>query len=175
VLASWRVVSSCLLATALAAGAVPNVARAADASVLSQLPQAWRDDRGREIRLAELAGRSVVVTMAYASCRRICPGTIAHLKRLQSEMDADGKPAEFVIVGYDPSVDDPQAWREYRESRGLTRENWHFLTGTPASTRQLARSLGFRFWKYDRHVMHDYRIVVLDERGALTAEYGPQS
>jgi cytochrome oxidase Cu insertion factor (SCO1/SenC/PrrC family) len=173
--ATWRVAATCLLVTSLAAAAALNGVRAADSSVLSQLPQTWRDDRGREIRLAGLAGRSVVVTMAYASCRRVCPGTIAHLQRLQSEMDADGKPAEFVIVGYDPSVDDPQAWRRYRESRGLTRENWHFLTGTPASTEQLARRLGFRFWKYDRHVLHDYRIVVLDEHGALRAEYGPES
>ena len=57
-------------------------------------------------------------------------------------------------------------------SRGLLRDNWHFLTGTPKTVEQLAHRLRFPFWKYDRHVMHEYRIVVVDEHGKLAAEYG---
>jgi cytochrome oxidase Cu insertion factor (SCO1/SenC/PrrC family) len=98
--------------------------------------------------------------------------TMAHLQQLQSEIDAGGQSAEFVVIGYDPAVDDPQAWQQYRRSRGLSRDNWHFLTGTRTSTEQLAHRLGFSFWKYDRHVMHEYRIVVVDEHGKLAAEYG---
>jgi len=41
------------------------------------------------------------------------------------------------------------------------------LTGTPADTERLARLLGFEFWHYDEHVMHDYRIVALGDDGAL--------
>jgi protein SCO1 len=175
VLASSTAALRCLLALCALIGAVTGEARAAEGSVLEQLPQAWRDDRGRETRLDAFRGRQVIVTMAYAACRRVCPATMTHLKRLQQEIDARGESAEFVIVGYDPTVDDPEAWREYRDSRHLTRENWHFLTGTLADTQQLARRLGFRFWTYDRHVMHDYRIVVIDAGGALTAEYGPAS
>ncbi len=101
--------------------------------------------------------------------------TMARLQQLQREIDTRGQSAEIVIVGYDPAVDDPQAWRQYRRSRGLSRNNWHFLTGTLADTEQLARRLGFTFWKYDRHVMHDFRIVLIDERGELAAEYGPET
>ena len=165
----------CLLASCATAGVGVRQAHAAGGSLLEQLPQEWHDDRGNATRLGEFQGRRVVFTMAYASCRRICPATIAHLKRLQSELDARGESAEFVIVGYDAAIDDPQTWHEYRESRGLTRDNWHFLIGTPESTAQFARRLGFGFWKYDRHVMHDYRIVVIGAGGTLEAEYGPNS
>ena len=46
------------------------------------------------------------------------------------------------------------------------------LTGTPRQTRQLARQLGFDFWTYDTHVMHDPRIVVFDRLGLLSASEG---
>lgn len=141
-------------------------------SLLEQLPQSWLDDQGRDINLAEFRGRRIYFTMAYATCRRVCPMTMAHLQELQSETEASGQPAEFVIIGYDPTTDDPQAWQQYRRSRGLLRDNWHFLTGTPKTAEQLAHRLGFPFWKYDRHVMHEYRIVVVDEHGKLAAEYG---
>lgn len=160
-----------VLCPLIAGQCVPET-RATDIPLLEQLPQRWRDDQGRDTTLAEFRGRRVYFTMAYASCRRVCPATIAHLKQLQREIEARGQSAEFVVVGYDPAVDDPQAWHQYRRSRGLLRDNWHFLTGTISSTEQLAHRLGFRFWKYDRHVMHDNRIVVVDEYGELAAEYG---
>jgi protein SCO1/2 len=139
--------------------------------VLAQLPQHWQDDQGRDVSLSDFSGRRVYLTMAYASCRRICPMTMARLRELQHEADASGIAAEFVIVGYDPTVDDPGTWQQYRRTRGLDRENWHFLSGTPASTEQFARRLGFPFWKYERHVMHEFRIVVVDEQGEIAAEY----
>ena len=156
----------------LLAGPCFSDAGAPRKSLLEQLPQSWIDDQGRDINLAEFRGRRIYFTMAYATCRRVCPMTMAHLQELQSETEASGQSAEFVIIGYDPAVDDPQAWQQYRRSRGLLRENWHFLTGTPATAEQLAHRLGFPFWKYDKHVMHEYRIVVVDEQGKLAAEYG---
>ena len=171
-----RAALSCalILGVLLAGPCFPDTG-AARKSLLEQLPQSWLDDQGRDTGLAEFRGRRVYITMAYATCRRVCPMTMEHLQALQSETDASGQPAEFVIIGYDPVVDDPQAWHQYRRSRGLLRDNWHFLTGTPKTVEQLAHRLGFTFWKYDRHVMHEYRIVVVDEHGKLAAEYGSET
>lgn len=150
-------------------------ARAAALSLLERLPQRWLDDQGLHTNLSEFRGRRVYFTMAYATCRRVCPMTMERLQQFQKEIDASGQRAEFVIVGYDPMLDDPPAWHQYRRSRGLLRDNWHFLSGSVESTEQLAHQLGFRYWKYDRHVMHDYRVVLVDERGELAAEYTPQT
>ena len=173
---SRRAALSCmLLSLLLLAGQYSPVARAAAGSLLDQLPQRWSDDQGRDVDLGEFRGRRIFFSMAFTSCRRVCPMTMARLQELQREVDASGQSAEFVIVGYDPSVDDPAAWRQYRRSRGMLRDNWHFLTGPATSTEQFAHRLGFTFWKYDSHVMHDYRIVVVDEQGQLAAEYTPTS
>ena len=150
------------------------VATAAHAAAqLEQLPQHWRDDQGRALALTELLGQRVFLSMAYTRCRRICPTTMDELQRLQRLLDEHGEQASIVIVGFDPDNDDPQGWRHYRAQRKLERSNWYFLTGTLPETRQLAHQLGFDFWTYDTHVMHDPRVVVFDRLGLLTATVSP--
>lgn len=140
-----------------------------EAGLLSTLPAMWLDDQGRPFDLRTLQGHRVVLTMAYATCHRVCPLSMRRLQQMQRELDQRGGSAEFVVVGYDPDHDDPAAWHQYRTRRHLTRGNWHFLTGTRAAVEQTARQLGFAFWLYDQHVMHDLRIVQFDEHGALAA------
>jgi len=162
---------------AAAASAGPPMAPAATppaASALASLPAHWLDDQGRPLDLRSLADRRLVMTMAYATCHRICPMTIHHLEALQQELDVAGEQATFVVVGFDPDSDDPAAWHQYRQDRGLNRPNWLFLTAHDAAqVRQFADRLGFEFWRYDEHVMHDERVVVLAPGGALQLSAGP--
>jgi len=117
---------------------------------LGELPQSWHDDRSRDLVLAGLRGHRVILTMAYATCHRLCPATMDEFKRMQRVVDARGEIVDFVIVGYDPKNDSPAVWHQYRLSRGLNRDNWHFLSGSHAATLQLARQLGFPFWDVRR-------------------------
>ena len=134
---------------------------------LAALPAAWVDDHGQPFSLRTLQGHAVVLTMAYATCHRVCPLTMKRLQQLQHDYDRYGASAVFVVIGYDPENDDAIAWRQYREQRHLMRTNWHFLIGTPATVEQTAHLLGFGFWKMDQHVIHDSRILLFDEQGAL--------
>jgi cytochrome oxidase Cu insertion factor (SCO1/SenC/PrrC family) len=139
----------------------------ASATGLAELPRAWLDDRGQPFDLRSLEGHAVVLTMAYATCHRVCPMTMRRLQQMQRDFERRGISAEFLVIGYDPDRDDAPAWHQYRETRHLTRNNWHFLIGPRAAVEQAARQLGFEFWKYDEHVMHDTRILYFDEHGAL--------
>lgn len=125
----------------------------------------FRDEFGQPVEFAAFLGRPVVATMAYAACRRACPATVSTLKQLQKVTVAQGEIIEFVVVGFDPALDDPQAWRDYRASHRIEGVHWHFLTGTPDSTRRFGRRFGFRYWRLDEHVMHEQRVVVLNDRG----------
>jgi len=170
-LARLRVIPTCC-ATLLVAmlPVVPALAVS-----LSDLPQRWIEDDGRELALNSLAGRRIVLTMAYAGCHVICPQTVDQLRQMQRRLDMRGEQAEFVIVGYDPENDRPSDWRAVRTKRHLDRGNWHLLSGSLRDTERLAHQLGFEFWKYDEHVMHGMRAVVFDAQGYLQLEFGPET
>lgn len=139
---------------------------------LERLPRMWRDDDGRELALTGFHGHRVVLTMAYATCHRICPATMEQFTRMQHLADARGEAVDFLIVGYDPKNDSPAVWHEYRLNRRLTRKNWHFLSGSEDATRQLAHQLGFPFWTMEDHVMHDSRAVLFDVDGSQRVALG---
>jgi cytochrome oxidase Cu insertion factor (SCO1/SenC/PrrC family) len=151
--------------TVLAMALSPSLAQAG--ARLDLLPQRWTDDVGSELKLSDLRGRRVILTMAYASCHYICPMTLDGLLRMQQVLDARGEQASIIVVGYDPKNDKPSDWHHYRTSHRLSRPNWHFLSGSEEVTRDLAGQLGFSFWKYDEHVMHESRVVVFGADGAL--------
>jgi protein SCO1/2 len=139
---------------------------------LEQLPQNWTDDQGSNVHLRDFAGRRVILTMAFAGCHQQCPAAIAELKRMQRVLDARQEQVEIVVVGLDPQNETPALWREYRRTHQIALSNWHFLTGSVAHTLQLARQLGFDFWRLDDHVIHDSRALVFDARGVLATDLG---
>jgi protein SCO1/2 len=157
----------------LAAGQVSDTNSAA---MFNSLPVNWRDDRNEQMKLTSLQGRRIFVTMAYATCHRICPLTMARLADVQRGLDERGLSAEFLIFSYDPGNDDAAAWHRYRTSHGLLRDNWHFLIGTQHDTERLAGILGFEYWQDGDHVMHDFRIVAFSgdgtERGVIDSVKG---
>jgi protein SCO1 len=172
---AWLSLPALACAALLAAGGA-RTADAADAAGaagarLELLPQQWLDEQGHALALKDLIGRRVVLSMAYTQCHHTCPTTLAQLRRMQSILDARGEQVSFVIIGYDSEDDNPASWRQYRINRRLERSNWHFLTGSHEAVKQLARQLGFNFWIYDEHVLHDPRIVVFDTRGLLSATF----
>ena len=77
---------------------------------------------------------------------------------------------QIVVVSYDPANDNPRTWSSFREHHHYVHPNWHFLTGTDASTRALAGALDFKYWAYDEHVVHDFKILLLGADGRLERE-----
>lgn len=159
---------------ALMGAALLALASAAAAAMAMLAPDlrsyCWTDSDGQALRLSSLRAPLVVMTMAYTDCRRVCGTTTLVLAELQKRLDAMGAAAEFVVVSYDPANDTPAEWREYRNQRGLTRPNWHFVTGNAEVTRQIAQQLELSFWTYHDHVVHDFRIVLFDARWRVVAE-----
>ena len=132
------------------------------------LPGHWVDDRAQAFALASLNGHDTVLTMAYGACRRICSTSLRVMQQAQALADQRHAELNFVVVSLDPKEDRPGDWAAFRAEHGLQRANWTFLTGDDASTRALAARLGVRYWRYDNHTMHDYKIVRLDARGHVT-------
>ena len=127
----------------------------------------WRDEQSHAFRLDALRGRATVLTMAYGACRRICSTSLRLMENIQTLADARGEALNFVVVGLDPAHDTPADWAAFRDERKLGRATWHFLSGDDAATRALAEQLRIHYWRYDDHVMHDFRIVLLSPEGRV--------
>lgn len=144
--------------TALSAAAGLSVAAAQD---IYHPAGHWRDDQNQPYRLESLYGTPTVIAMAYGACRRVCSTSLRLMEQLQALADERHVGLNFVVVGIDPQADRPGDWAALRAERHLTRANWHFLSGDPLSTRQLARRLGVHYWHYGEHTLHPLRIVLL--------------
>jgi cytochrome oxidase Cu insertion factor (SCO1/SenC/PrrC family) len=129
----------------------------------------FTDDQGAPRELAEWHGRAVILTMGYGACRSVCSSTLRTLEELQADADRRGVAIDVIVASIDPGEDTPQAWAQYRKARKLTRANWSFLSGSPGDARRLARFIGLRYWRYDEHLMHDFRIVRLAADGSIGA------
>lgn len=154
------------LLCAVAAVVIGGWSGSARAQDLYRTEGRWLDDQSRPYRFEQLRGAPTVETMAYGACRRVCSTSLRVPERLQALADERHATINIVVVGLDPSQDRPADWAGYRAERRLDRPYWQFLSGDEASTRRLANRLGVRCWRYGEHTMHDFRIVLLSEKGS---------
>jgi cytochrome oxidase Cu insertion factor (SCO1/SenC/PrrC family) len=136
------------------------------ANVLNELPYDWQDEHGAATRLSQWRGKTVLLTMAYPTCRRVCSYALHRLEQLQQSADRAGTPIEVVVISYDPNIT-PGNWSIYRRRHHLERTNWHFLTGNAAMTKQFATAWNFPYWLMDDHVVHDFQILLVGPDGQI--------
>ena len=127
----------------------------------------WLDDGGRTVSLSQWRGRYTVLTMSAGACRKICSTTLRRMEELQAVADQRGLRVDFLVIGLDPRLDTPQAWRTFRAERRLMRDNWRFVNGTEDRTRRVAGLLGISYWFYDEHVLHDFKIALVAPDGTI--------
>ena len=131
------------------------------------LPNTFTNDQGRELTLSEWRGKPMLLTMEYSECRFMCSTTFSQMKELQAAADKKNINIDFVIISLDPHNDTPEAWRQYRKSRNIERSNWYLLTGSDATTKEIAALLGINYWTMDEHILHDFKIVRLNDKGKI--------
>lgn len=134
---------------------------------LYELPSVWRDQRGREVRLPDLAGKVRLVAMVYTSCHASCPLVVADLKRVEASVaDARRDDVGFVLVSLDPERDTPGRLTEWAARMQLDPARWTLLNGSDAAVREIAVTLGVRYQpQADGELAHSNVITVLDATG----------
>ena len=119
-----------------------------------QLPLdlSFRDETGRELRLAELFGqRPVILAPVYYRCPLLCNQLLNGLTRSLKPV-ALGAGKDFDVVAFSinpdetPEVARPKkgAYLEQYDRPG-SESGWHFLTGDATSIKGLAEAIGFRY------------------------------
>jgi protein SCO1/2 len=144
----------------------------------SQVPSdaAFRDEQGRDVRLADYLGRKPVALMLIQfECRMLCTEELAVLTRSLQEMRfRPGKEFNLLVVSIDPR-ETPQLARQRRDywlaelGKPGVDAGYHFLTGTKENIDRLAEAIGFHYTyvKRDDEYAHPDGVILLTPQGKV--------
>ncbi|HLK86618.1 MAG TPA: SCO family protein [Candidatus Binataceae bacterium] len=133
------------------------------------------DQHGRNVDLASLKGRPVLIDFIYTSCPGPCPLMTARMVSVAKLVGPKlGKQVTFVSITIDPERDHPSQLERYAVARGADHPGWLFLTGTPA---QIDRVLALFDLTSDRNpdgtVNHAVASFLLGPDGHQVRQYQP--
>ena len=136
---------------------------------LYHLTADWTDHRGEALRLEDLRGGPVIVTMIYASCETACPILVGDVQRLYEALpEAARADTQVLVVSFDHERDAPERLAAYVASSGAEHPAWRFAVGDAHATRGLAALLGVRYRPAgDGMFSHTNLIAVLDPAGVV--------
>lgn len=120
---------------------------------------------GDQLRLADLSGRPVVISLIFTSCYHVCPLITQQLAEAVAVARDTLRGNEFDIltIGFDSTNDTPARMRSFARERGIDPLGWHFLSADAATIEQLAAELGFIFFASPRGFDHLAQITILDQ------------
>lgn len=140
-----------------------------DSASIFQLNSDWETQDSKQIKLAELKGKTLVMAMIYTSCKTACPRLTAEMKQIEEELgDYDPYKVNFVLVSIDPEVDTPQKMTEYLKTNSFDQKQWVFLRSDDAGTREFANVLSVKYKEISPiDFSHSNIISVFSENGVL--------
>jgi len=131
--------------------------------------QSFIDADGAAIRLSELRGRPVVLTMIYTGCGDICPQITERVAEAVEAADKALGANRFAVltVSFDTHADTPARMRAYRAAHRLDRADWLLLSGEAGAVDRLAADTGFLFTPRAGGFDHLSQATVLDGDGRV--------
>lgn len=129
----------------------------------------WLTQENIAIKLNNLRGKVVVLSMFYSSCDYACPRILADMRRIQSQVD-EGKQGQvaFVLVSIDAKRDTPQKLKAFAIENGLDSKYWYLLHGTENDILELAALLGVKYRSVsETDFAHSNLVTVLNKEGEI--------
>ncbi len=130
------------------------------------------DQKGRSMRLSDLAGEPVAVTFIYTRCpiATACPLTTAKFSKLAAALAAGGF-GHLVTITVDPEHDTPPVLDDYAKRAGADPKRWKFLTGDPKAVADVVERFGVLYYPDKGQVVHQQGVAVIDAAGRLANIY----
>jgi len=104
----------------------------------------FTNQNGENITNSDFDGKVYVVEFFFTSCPDICPVMNENMLKIQKEYfgNPDVGIASFTI---DPTHDTPEVLKAYAETHGISKKQWHLLTGEKEAIFKLANE-GFNLY-----------------------------
>jgi protein SCO1/2 len=141
---------------------------------------AFRDETGKEVRLADYFGQKpVILNLVYYQCPMLCSEVLAGLESALRVLKFNvGDQFDVLTVSFDPRDTPANAAAKKAEmlkryTRANAGEGWHFLTGSQQSIDALTKAAGFQY-EYDARTAqfaHATAIMLLTPEGKIAQYY----
>lgn len=135
------------------------------------------DRHGKRLRLADLRGRPVVLSLVFTNCYYVCSGQTLHLREVTRIAREALGPRSFSVltVGFDSAHDTPDRMLAYGLDRGISDPEWRFASADAATIRRLTDEVGFTWFPSSRGFDHITQVTILDANGVVARQvYGQE-
>jgi protein SCO1 len=152
-------------------GSAPQLPASLPGDSLFQLPVTLETaDRG-VIKLSDLRGRPLLLTMFYTQCTNVCPLLTSRVQALVGGLPPGARQGITVLmVSLDSARDGPEALRTFQEQHGIKAPNWVLAHASPQDVRLLSAAVGIRFRELPDHTFnHSALICLTDREGVIKA------
>lgn len=141
----------------------------------------FKDSNGRQVSIAELLDKPVVLLPVYFMCTSICNFLQADLANAMNQVGpVPGVDFNVVSLSFADDEDSGHAFTAKQNylnliTRTFPSEKWFYLTGDGINIRKVTDSIGYYFVKRKDHFyVHPSAMVVLARDGKITRYlYGP--
>ncbi len=124
---------------------------------------------GQQVRMSQLHGKPMVLSLIYTSCYQICPMTTRHLATVVEKARAALGHDSFsvVAIGFDTNVDTPSAMRHFARQQGIEDAGWLLFSIGPEEMKSLARDVGLVYLPSARGFDHIIQATVITAEGEV--------
>jgi len=139
---------------------------------LYNLPSAWTTQSGKPVHLEIFRGQPVVMSMIYTHCEQMCPLTVEHMRKIETDVENHNLgPVRYILFSFDSVRDTPNRLRSYAAMRGLDPAHWTLMHGDPDAVRELAATLGISYRQEPNGEFdHSFAVTLLDRNGVIAAQ-----
>ncbi|WP_347373883.1 SCO family protein [Aequorivita sp. Q41] len=104
----------------------------------------FTNQNGKTITNKDFEGKVYVVEFFFTTCPSICPIMTENMIKIQNEYLGNPK-VGIASFSIDPEYDTPEILKEYATNKGITKPQWHLLTGEKDAVFKLANE-GFNIY-----------------------------
>ncbi len=157
-----------------AAVTVPQIAGADAIPAKPAPPIKLTNEYGKQVDLAKLKGRPVLVAFLYTHCTDLCPIVAGKLHTAFAHLKRSERPV-FLAVSVDPAHDTPASARAFNKRHRTTGEIDWLLGSRPELEKVWAawKVKPQRNAKDPEEIEHNAEIFAIDPQGRIRALYPP--
>lgn len=122
------------------------------------------DATGKGLKLHDLKGKPLVLSLIYTSCYQTCPMTTRYLSSVIEKARTTLGHDKFAVavLGFDSQFDNPQAMKHFAKKQGIEDANWYLLSADPKTIKAFTKELGFLFFTSPNGFDHMVQATIID-------------